>query len=413
MSDEVAQKAAWRLVLLVCIAQTLVQIGAFFWPALLPQLAPTWALSNSAAGWITAAFYGAYMLAVPLLVTLTDRIDPKRLYLLGVGLTITGHVLFGWLADGFWSALACRALAGVGWAGTYMTGLKLLADRVDARMMSRATAGHAASIGLSGAASFATGELLARQFAWQAAFLLAALSAALACIIIALVVPRQDKATSRPKDGGGLYDFRPVLRNRSAMAYAMAYCIHTLEMSVLRGWGVAFLAYVASSTGTQQPILSPAVLVTLLGLVGTVASLLGNEAAIKFGRRRLVHTAMLGSVVLGGIIGFVGPLSYALAAALILLYGLMIWLDSSSLTAGAAGTAEPSRRGATLAVHSTLGYAGGFIGPLLMGWLLDAAGGMSRTSWGIAFATVSLLMLGAFATFVALRPDELAGDKGK
>ncbi|MBU6379641.1 MAG: MFS transporter, partial [Gammaproteobacteria bacterium] len=136
MSDEVAQKAAWRLVLLVCIAQTLVQIGAFFWPALLPQLAPTWALSNSAAGWITAAFYGAYMLAVPLLVTLTDRIDPKRLYLLGVGLTITGHVLFGWLADGFWSALACRALAGVGWAGTYMTGLKLLADRVDARMMS-------------------------------------------------------------------------------------------------------------------------------------------------------------------------------------------------------------------------------------------------------------------------------------
>lgn len=413
MSDEVAQKAAWRLVLLVCIAQTLVQIGAFFWPALLPQLAPTWALSNSAAGWITAAFYGAYMLAVPLLVTLTDRIDPKRLYLLGVGLTITGHVLFGWLADGFWSALACRALAGVGWAGTYMTGLKLLADRVDARMMSRATAGHAASIGLSGAASFATGELLARQFAWQAAFLLAALSAALACIIIALVVPRQDKVTSRPKDGGGLYDFRPVLRNRSAMAYAMAYCIHTLEMSVLRGWGVAFLAYVASSTGTQQPILSPAVLVTLLGLVGTVASLLGNEAAIKFGRRRLVHTAMLGSVVLGGIIGFVGPLSYALAAALILLYGLMIWLDSSSLTAGAAGTAEPSRRGATLAVHSTLGYAGGFIGPLLMGWLLDAAGGMSRTSWGIAFATVSLLMLGAFATFVALRPDELAGDKGK
>ncbi|MBV1693146.1 MAG: MFS transporter [Hyphomicrobiales bacterium] len=413
MNDEAAQKAAWRLVLLVCIAQTLVQIGAFFWPALLPQLAPTWALSNSAAGWITAAFYGAYMLAVPVLVTLTDRVDPKRLYLLGVGLTIIGHLLFGWLADGFWSALACRALAGVGWAGTYMTGLKLLADRVDARMMSRATAGHAASIGLSGAASFATGELLARQFGWQAAFLLAALSAALAWIIIAAVVPRQDKVTSRPKDGGGLYDFRPVLRNRSAMAYAMAYCIHTLEMSALRGWGVAFLAYVAASAGTQQPILSPAVLVTLIGLVGTAASLLGNEAAIRFGRRRLVHTAMLGSVVLGSIIGFVGPLSYALAAALILLYGLTIWLDSSSLTAGAAGTAEPSRRGATLAVHSTLGYAGGFIGPPLIGWVLDAGGGMSQTVWGIAFASVALLMLGAFATFVALRPDELAGDKGK
>ena len=48
-----------------------------------------------------------------------------------------------------------RALTGMGWAGTYMTGLKLLADRVDAKMMSRATAGHAASIGISGALSFA------------------------------------------------------------------------------------------------------------------------------------------------------------------------------------------------------------------------------------------------------------------
>lgn len=33
------------------------------------------------------------------------------------------HLAFGLLAEGFWSALALRALACVGWAGTYMTGL--------------------------------------------------------------------------------------------------------------------------------------------------------------------------------------------------------------------------------------------------------------------------------------------------
>jgi hypothetical protein len=49
---------------------------------------------------------------------------------------------------------------------------------------------------------------------------------------------------------------------------------------------------------------------------------------------------------------------------MILIYGFMISLDSSSLTTGTAGSAEPSRRGATLAVHSSLGYAGGF-------WALD------------------------------------------
>ena len=120
-----------RLVAIVCAAQVFVQIGAFFWPALLPQLMPRWSLTNTEAGWITAAFYGAYMLSVPVLVTLTDRFEAKFVYLFGVAATLVGHALFGTVVDGFWSAFWARALTGLGWAGTYMTGVKLLADQVD------------------------------------------------------------------------------------------------------------------------------------------------------------------------------------------------------------------------------------------------------------------------------------------
>src|SRR4051812_43850587 len=115
-----------QLVALVCAAQVFVQLGAFFWPALLPDLIVRWGLTNSEAGWITAVFYGAYIVAVPILVTLTDRLDAKVVYLSGVGVTVVGHLLFGLFADGFWSATIARALTGIGWAGTYMTGLKLL-----------------------------------------------------------------------------------------------------------------------------------------------------------------------------------------------------------------------------------------------------------------------------------------------
>jgi predicted MFS family arabinose efflux permease len=372
---------------------------------------PLWQLSNSEAGWITASFYGAYMLSVPVLVTLTDRVDPKRVYLFGVAATVIGHLLFALLADGFWSALAMRALTGLGWAGTYMTGLKLLADRVDARMMSRATAGHAASIGVSGALSFACGDLIAAAAGWRAAFLAAALSAAVAWLAVALIVPSRAGRAAPAADGQWLYDFRPVFRNRSAMAYAIAYCIHTLEMSALRGWGVAFLGYVAMSTGASTAsVLSPAVVATGLGLIGTFASVAGNEAAIRFGRRRLIVAAMLASVLIGATIGFAGSTSYALAASLITLYGVVVWLDSSSLTAGTAGTAEPSRRGATLAVHSMLGYAGGFAGPLIIGWTLDLSGGMSHTGWGLAFLSVAILMSLALVTFWLIQPRELEGD---
>jgi MFS family permease len=392
----------------------LVQIGAFFWPALLPSMIPLWQLSNTEAGWITASFYGAYMLAVPILVTLTDRIDPKRVYLFGVASTVAGHLLFGLLAEGFWSAVVLRALTGMGWAGTYMTGLKLLADRVDARMMSRATAGHAASIGISGALSFATGDLIAALAGWEAAFLSAAASAAIAWVLIVLIAPAQAMKAAPVKDEQGLYDFRPVFRNSSAMAYAIAYCIHTLEMSALRGWGVAFLGYVAVTTGAAPAsVFSPAIVATGLGLIGTFASVAGNEAAIRFGRRRLVATAMLASILIGATIGFIGSMSYALAAVLLTVYGIVVWLDSSSLTAGTAGTAEPSRRGATLAVHSMLGYAGGFVGPLLVGWMLDLSGGMSQLGWGLSFLSVAVLMALALITFRVIRPRELEGDQRK
>ena len=120
---------------------------------------------------------------------------------------------------------------------------------------------------------------------------------------------------------------------------------------------------------------------------------------------------MIGSILVGGSIGFLGTMSYSVAVVLLLLYGFVVWLDSSSLTAGAAGTAEPSRRGATLAVHSTLGYAGGFVGPLMIGYTLDLAGGMSRVAWGAAFLLVAVLMLLALVAFRLLRPRELAGDR--
>jgi len=403
------RKAAARLVAIVCAAQIFAQLGAGYWPALLPDMMRLWSLTNSDAGWITSAFYAAYMVSVPVLVTLTDRIDAKRVYLFGVGATVLGHLLFGLLADGFWSALALRALAGLGWAGTYMTGLKLLADQVDAKMMSRAVTGHAASIGISGALSYVLGDMLAHQWGWRFAFVSAGLSAAVAWAMVALAV-RGRALPPKPRGAAATFDFRPVLRNRSALAYSLAYCVHTLEMNALRGWGVAFLAYVATSSGHKGELLSPAVIITALGLLGTVTSVLGNETSIRFGRRRLVIAAMSLSIAAALLVGIFGASGYWIGAGLLIVYGMVIWLDSSSLTAGAAGSADPERRGATLAVHSTLGYAGGFVGPLAIGWTLDAAGGMSAPGWGLAFGVIALFMLLALLTFVTIRPRDLAGE---
>src|ERR1700722_10239859 len=104
----------------IVAAQMLAQLGAFALPALLPDYIGRWSLSKTEAGWLVGVFFAAYVVMVPVLGALTDRIPVRRVYLLGTGLTAISHFGFALLADGFWSAFLFRVLAGIGWAGTYM-----------------------------------------------------------------------------------------------------------------------------------------------------------------------------------------------------------------------------------------------------------------------------------------------------
>jgi dipeptide/tripeptide permease len=62
-------------------------------------------------------------------------------------------------------------------------------------------------------------------------------------------------------------------------------------------------------------------------------------------------------------------------------------------------------------VHSMLGYAGGFVGPLAIGWTLDLAGGMSPIAWGLSFGVIAGLMMLGLIGFTLLRPRDLEGDR--
>ena len=129
-----------------------------------------------------------------------------------------------------------------------------------------------------------------------------------------------------------------------------------------------FLPGVAMTTDTgESGWLSPKVIATLMGVCGMAASVTGNELSIRTSRVRLIRFAMVTGILFAVILGYWATFSYELAPTLVIGYGIIIWLDSSSLTAGTAGSAEPSRRGATLAVNSMLGNTGGFAGLVVTG----------------------------------------------
>jgi predicted MFS family arabinose efflux permease len=377
----------------IVAAQMLAQLGAFALPALLPDYIGRWSLSKTEAGWLVGIFFAAYVVMVPVLVALTDRVPVRRIYLFGTGLTTLSHFGFALLADGFWSAFLFRVLAGIGWAGTYMPGLKAMADPLHGTAQSRAVTWHAAGVGISGAASFSIAGWVGNWAGASAAFLLGG-GAALAAMLVAFVVmpvtfpkPAADAPARR------LLDFRPVFRNRAAMGWIIGYTVHTLELAALRAWGVTFLAAVIAAKGAPGWLPDPTILFTLAGFVGIAASITGNETVQRSGRMRVVITAMSAAAILSLITGWASGISAPAAALLVIVWNAAIYFDSSALTAGTVQAAGKALRGATMGLHSMCGYAGGFVGPLSVGFVLDLFGSDSGLGWGLAFGHIALFTL--------------------
>ena len=111
---------------------------------------------------------------------------------------------------------------------------------------------------------------------------------------------------------------------------------------------IAFLAFAFALNTGAAPDGSIPPAVTMLGtvilLLGLPASILGHEAAIRFGRRRFRVGIMTGSAVLACAVGFSAALPFWLVVAVVGLYGITVTADSASLTVGAVTNAEPDRR---------------------------------------------------------------------
>jgi MFS family permease len=123
-----APTSAFRLTVVLCLAEVLGMAGTMTFPALLPAFFAQWGIGNVEAGWINGVFHGGYVAAVPVLVTLTDRVDPRRIYLFSTAISALALLGFALFADGMWSATLYRTIGGVGLAGTYMPGLRILSD---------------------------------------------------------------------------------------------------------------------------------------------------------------------------------------------------------------------------------------------------------------------------------------------
>ncbi len=396
-----------RILLAVCAAEVLGMTNYAGFAALLPQFVELWGLTNAEAGWISGIYFGGYTLVVPVLVSLTDRIDPRRIYLVAMALTAVSSIGYALFADGFWTAFVFRAGAGIGLAGTYMPGLKALSDRTADHTRARIVGYYTATYSAAASLSFVFIGVIEDILDWRWAFGLAGATAALAGLLVAAVLP-----PTPPKIRAGSWretiavlDFRAVLANRRALGFMLAYMAVVWAVSANRSWFVALFVFSASLQEPGALVWSATLVAALLNLLGLPATLTGNELAIRFGAPRAIACIFILAAAVGCVFAFTLDFVYVGVVAIAGLYVLVLNANATSVTAGIVVAAAPERRGATMALHSCLGFAGGFLGPLVFGYVLDFGGGSSSTeAWAVAFATSSVVcVLGALSVTILAR----------
>ncbi|MBV8150598.1 MAG: MFS transporter [Candidatus Eremiobacteraeota bacterium] len=391
-----ADARSLRVMALMICAEALAMLGVSALAATLPTLIAQWGLTSTQAGWLSGTFYLGYALAVPLLVSLTDRIDSRAIFFFGCVLGALAYLGFATAAHGLWTATGLWAIAGVSLAGVYMPGLRIITARVVPALRLRAVPYYTASFGIGVSLSFFVAGTMAQAFGWRMAFATGALGCVLAagCCALATVGTVAHEAGAA---GSGRFDLVRVVRNAAAVRFIVAYGGHCWELFAMRAWIVAFLLFAwnqsfGGNAGGRLTFWS-----TLAALVGVPASIVGAEVALRIARRRVVAIVATVSVLLALTTGWLGGVAFGLAVTALILYNAAILGDSGALTTGVVDAAEPEVQGATLALHSLVGFLGGALGPIAVGVVLGAFGGTaSPFAWLAAFAVMgagSLLAL--------------------
>lgn len=399
--------SALNLVLLVIAAEIFSMGGFSSYSVVLVELNGLWGLNNTEAGWLSSAYYMGYVAAVPFLVGMTDRVDAVKVYFFSSIMGVVGGVGFAYFADGFYSGMMYRAIAGVSLAGTYMPGLKLLTERLETAHRLRAVPYYTASFGIGVSTSFLATGWVENFLGWKAAFAFTGLSSILAMVLIVYATYGVPKLTGELVQTvrRRTLDFRPVFMNKESMTYILAYFGHCWELFALRAWLPTFLLFAWHQTYAGDAGKSISTWATIIVLVGVPASILGAETANQRGRKKLIRIVASVSVVLGVLCGLTGGLNFYVAVAVQLAYNFAVMADSGAITTGAFASASDEVRGATLAVHSILGFIGAGVGPLIVGFALDAFGGInSVTAWYGGFAV--MLAGSAFAALTMMPKDK-------
>lgn len=405
--------------LLLCLSQLFIMLVFINYSAILPILKAEWHMNNTQAGIIFSVYQLGYIASGVLLSILSDRINIRNIFITAALWSGFANLLFGLFAHDFISGLILRGLTGIGMGGTYMPGLKLVAERFESHHRGRAIGIYVGALVLGASLSLVVPGIIASLWGWRTAMVVCSAGVFLGAAL-SLTVFQGYRPAPIPRSPKGFSG--EILTNRPALLIILGYASHMWEMYGMRSWLAPFFAAALTSWGatTTQATATAATIAALLVGIGTFSTAITGSLSDRFGRTLTISLVMLASAGCSFVFGWLINTNLWLTLAVGIVYGWLIVAESPVFSTGLTELVAPGYLGAAMGMQSLIGYTMGMISPAVFGWTLDRFQGWQpwpgiNGAWGVAFTTVGLgALCGPFCMWLLRRrPESAAMARGK
>jgi len=347
--------------------------------AVFPKLKEEFGFDNVQLGFIGSAFMWVYALGAPAAGIICDRFRRKDLILGGCLFWSFVTITTGWCSK-LWHFVTVRALEGLGETFYFPASMSLVSDYHGARTRSRALSFHQSSVYLGTILGSWIGAWFAEHVGWRYGFyLFGGLGMVLALALFRFLrEPRRGDADAAAGEraahgaaGGTLSvgeTLQVIFRSPVVPLLMLAFVGANFVATIFLTWTPTFLVekfgFKLASAGLSGTVFIHLASAASVPLAGTLADRLTRRMA---GGRMLVQALGLlagaAFVVLVGKTADTTTLILAMTA-----FGVCKGFYDSGIFASVFDAIEPRARGTAAGLMNTVGWGGGALGPVFVGW---------------------------------------------
>jgi MFS family permease len=342
-----------------------------------PRLEEEFGFDKTQTGLIGSAFMWVYAAGAPLAGVIGDRGRRKDLILGGCLFWSLVTIMTGWCSR-LWHFVTVRALEGVGETFYFPASMSMVSDYHGRRTRSRAMAFHQSSVYIGTVAGGWLGGWFAEYHGWRMGFYFFGLSG----MVLALVLYKflrepvrgqADTATGAAPAAGPPLSVREtaraIFRVPTALVLMTVFVGANFVATIFLMWTPTFLVQKFDFKLTAAGLSGSVFIHLASALAVPVAGLLADRFSRRMAGGRILVQALglAAGATFVFLIGTTTTVETLLAA--MVAFGLCKGFYDSNIFASMYDVIEPRARASAAGFMNAVGWGGGALGPLTVGWL--------------------------------------------